>query len=165
MTVGMLFALMFGFIVLIWVGYKVNALLQKKISGYARVLDGDTILIGQHKIRLFGIDAPETNQFTQVGGQRYEVGKMASQFLREKIGQGPVSCRVMDRDRYGRYVAICKNAEGEDLGKLLVQAGMAVAYCRYTKAYRGDERKAKRRRTGLWAYGFQAPEQYRQQNC
>ena len=35
----------------------------KLITGKARVTDGDTIKINKKKIRLFGIDAPEKNQF------------------------------------------------------------------------------------------------------
>ena len=31
----------------------------KTITGIAKVIDGDTILINKKKIRLFGIDAPE----------------------------------------------------------------------------------------------------------
>ena len=36
---------------------------EKIITGKARVTDGDTIKINNQKIRLFGIDAPETKQF------------------------------------------------------------------------------------------------------
>ena len=36
---------------------------EKIIIGKARVTDGDTIKINDQKIRLFGIDAPETKQF------------------------------------------------------------------------------------------------------
>ena len=36
---------------------------EKIITGKARVTDGDTIKINDQKIRLFGIDAPETKQF------------------------------------------------------------------------------------------------------
>jgi len=32
------------------------------VSGAARVVDGDTLVIGTQRIRLFGIDAPESRQ-------------------------------------------------------------------------------------------------------
>ena len=35
------------------------------ISGIAEVVDGDTIKINSNKIRLFGIDAPEKNNFVK----------------------------------------------------------------------------------------------------
>ena len=34
----------------------------KEITGYAKIIDGDTIKINSNKIRLHGIDAPETKQ-------------------------------------------------------------------------------------------------------
>jgi len=37
----------------------------KIITGIAKVIDGDTILINKKKIRLFGIDAPERDQKCQ----------------------------------------------------------------------------------------------------
>ena len=35
---------------------------QATLSGHARVIDGDTIVIGEVHVRLFGIDAPESDQ-------------------------------------------------------------------------------------------------------
>ena len=35
---------------------------EKTIEGKVKIIDGDTIHIGNNKIRLHGIDAPETNQ-------------------------------------------------------------------------------------------------------
>ena len=37
-------------------------LYSEEITGYAKVIDGDTIRIKGNKIRLYGIDAPENNQ-------------------------------------------------------------------------------------------------------
>ena len=37
----------------------------KIITGIAKVIDGDTILINKKKVRLFGIDAPEWDQKCQ----------------------------------------------------------------------------------------------------
>ena len=34
----------------------------KEITGYAKIIDGDTIKIRTKKIRLYGIDAPEKKQ-------------------------------------------------------------------------------------------------------
>ena len=35
---------------------------SEEITGHAKVIDGDTIIIKENKIRLYGIDAPENNQ-------------------------------------------------------------------------------------------------------
>ena len=41
--------------------YSVDSFANKIIEGRAKIIDGDTIHIGENKIRLHGIDAPEIN--------------------------------------------------------------------------------------------------------
>src|SRR5215213_9963631 len=49
------------------------------IIGFARVVDGDTIEIGGHRIRLEGIDAPETEQTCSDGkGLPWSCGRIAT---------------------------------------------------------------------------------------
>ena len=48
-------------ILLIIFFFKTNSY-SEEITGYAKVIDGDTIRIKENKIRLYGIDAPENNQ-------------------------------------------------------------------------------------------------------
>ena len=46
------------------------------ISGLPRIIDGDTIEISGERIRLHGIDAPETRQSCiGVGGKRWDCGR------------------------------------------------------------------------------------------
>ena len=47
----------FKLIILIWLFFLQNVYADIKI------IDGDTIIFNEKKIRLFGIDAPETNQY------------------------------------------------------------------------------------------------------
>ena len=48
---------------------------QEIIAGRASVLDGDTIEIRGERIRLFGIDAPESRQMcANANGQSYRCG-------------------------------------------------------------------------------------------
>lgn len=45
------------------------------LSGPARVVDGDTLEVGSERIRLFGIDAPETKQLCKnKSGKDYACG-------------------------------------------------------------------------------------------
>ncbi|GFH07878.1 high light-induced nuclease, partial [Haematococcus lacustris] len=109
--------------------------------GTARVVDGDTLYIGSEKFRLYGVDAPETKQTCTDGvGQSYACGLVAKDALTQKIGNQPVSCKVRERDQYGRGVAVCSLAPGgvmgmvsggagaEELNSWLVKNGLAVAY-------------------------------------
>ena len=86
----------------------------RPIIGRASVIDGDTIEIRGQRIRLFGIDAPESRQTcTDPKGVSYRCGQRAAQALDYRISDSPVTCEPKDRDRYGRIVAVCR-AYGED---------------------------------------------------
>jgi endonuclease YncB( thermonuclease family) len=83
------------------------------IIGRASVIDGDTIEIRGQRIRLFGIDAPESRQTcTDAQGAGYRCGQRAAQALDYRISESPVTCEPKDKDRYGRIVAVCR-AYGE----------------------------------------------------
>lgn len=127
------------------------------LKGRAHVDDGDSLTIGERRIRLFGVDAFEYRQ--RCG--RMACGNLAFQRLRQIVGQQPVSCARQDIDPYGRMVAICKLPDGRDLGREMVRAGYAVAYRRYSTRYVADEIAAKKVRAGAWAHGFRRPSDYR----
>ena len=131
-----------------------------RIAGPATVTDGDSLKVSGHRIRLFGIDAPESQQTCVVGGQRWRCGRSATKALREHIAGRPVVCTERDRDRYGRIVAVCR-AGGEDINAWMVSQGMAVAYTKYSRAYVGQQRSAKAARRGLWRGDFVAPWDWR----
>ena len=50
------------YLILIIIFFLKTNLFAEEITGYAKVIDGDTIKIKGNKIRLYGIDAPENNQ-------------------------------------------------------------------------------------------------------
>ncbi len=85
------------------------------VSGPARIIDGDSLEIAGERIRLHGIDAPESRQLCHLGGKPWQCGKDAANALADKIGRQSVTCKELDRDRYKRIVAKCSVA-GEDLG-------------------------------------------------
>ena len=118
-------------------------------TGPARVIDGDTLDVAGVRIRLHGIDAPESKQSCQAGGKRWSCGREATRALRGRIGGRSVSCQERDRDRYGRVVAVC-SASGTDLNAWMVAEGWAFAYRRYSNAYVAQESGARTARRGLW---------------
>lgn len=132
------------------------------VSGTATVVDGDTLRVDGARIRLSGIDAPELSQKCGPGKPEVRCGAMAADWLRARVQGRTLSCQVVDTDRYGRSVAVCR-LNGQDVGAALVDAGWATAYRRYSMAYVGQEDRARSARRGIWALGFEAPADYRRE--
>ncbi len=97
------------------------------VTGRATIVDGDTLDIGGKRIRLHGIDAPESRQNCQTETQTYRCGRDATTALADKIDRRPVACHRKDVDRYGRTVAVCWIG-AEDLNAWLVWQGWTVAH-------------------------------------
>ena len=51
------------------------------VAGVASVIDGDTIEVHGQRIRLHGIDAPESRQLCRLDGQPWQCGKDAANIL------------------------------------------------------------------------------------
>ena len=132
------------------------------VEGTAFVIDGDTIEINEVRIRLWGMDAPESAQRCTEDGHLYPCGLDASQALRKQIGRKPVSCVRRDTDRYGRMVALCTVA-GIDISRWMVQQGQAIAFRKYSLDYVADEDTARAAKVGMWAGEFQDPSEFRHQ--
>ena len=79
------------------------------IIGRATIIGGDTIEIRGQRIRLWGIDAPESRQPCKRAGQAYRCGQDAANHLDALARDKIVSCAPVGRsDRYRRVVAICR---------------------------------------------------------
>lgn len=107
-----------------------------------RVIDGDTFESFGHRIRLWGVDAPER------GTKHYLASKL---YLETVLGEVSFSCYYKDTDRYQRYVMQCFSGK-EDVGSLMVRMGMAKDYEQYSKGeYAEDESFARQHKYGLWS--------------
>lgn len=127
------------------------------LGGVARIIDGDTLQIGGTKVRLLGIDAPETSQLCEnVSGTNYECGRAATAALRGAIEGDSISCSGSSYDRYRRLIAVCRRGD-IDLNGWLVAQGWALAYRRYSAAYVAAEDAARAAHRGIWAGRFMPP--------
>lgn len=130
------------------------------IIGRASVVDGDTLEITGERIRLDGIDAPESWQQCQdAEAVDYRCGAVAAKALDEFLAQSrPTECRRVSRDRYGRTVAVCTRADGADIPSWLVRHGHALDWPKYSKGrYAPQQHAARAAKEGMWAGGFVEP--------
>lgn len=125
--------------------------------GQAFAVDGDSLRIGQDRIRLLGLDAPEYEQECESReGEPYPCGLDARDALARLVGDRELTCEASERDQYGRALAVC-SAGDEDIGAALVEQGMAVADGRYL----AEESAARAGGVGVWQGEFIHPAEWR----
>lgn len=133
-----------------------------QIAGPAVVIDGDTLDIGQHRLRLFGLDAPETGQACgDASGADWDCGAAAQGRLEELVAAPDLTCVAVERDGYDRIVARCF-AGGIDINETLVSEGLAWAYTRFSAAYSEVEAEARAAGRGIWQGTAQTAWDWRQ---
>lgn len=96
--------------------------------GVACVIDGDTFKLGDRKVRIIGIDAPEL-----VGPhcpQEAALARRSADRLLVLLNQGPfdmVAHRLQRRDRHGRDLMVLER-NGVSIGGQLIDEGLAHRY-------------------------------------
>ncbi|MEM1305927.1 MAG: thermonuclease family protein [Pseudomonadota bacterium] len=133
----------------------------KEIVGRMRAVDGDSLVSGEHRIRLVGIDAPEGPQTCTRDGRAWPCGRVATDALRTLIGRKTVRCRVERLDQHDRALAVC-DVDGREINAELVRSGHAIAFGR---RYRDAERAARNAKRGLWSGSYVPPQEWRRQNA
>lgn len=137
-----------------------TAAAQSPIVGVVSVIDGDTLEIHGQRIRLHGIDAPESGQFCEKDGKQYRCGQQAALALADKIGRATVRCEHRVIDRYKRIVAVC-SLGNVDINAWMVRQGWAIAYRQYSRDYVDDESAAEAEKAGIWVGRFIEPSKWR----
>ena len=136
------------------------------IVGKASVIDGDTIEIHGQRIRLWGIDAPESDQLCRGDdSELYRCGQKAAAALAALFYAvpRPVICSPTGQDQYGRTVAVCHlGSPGPDIGQWLVSNGRALDWPQYSKReYEQAQQGAEKAGRGIWSGSFVEPWKYR----
>lgn len=159
------------FILMIWFTLVAGSVFAKEpIRSFdcmtSRVIDGDTIACvvknsggSEVKIRLYGIDAPETEKLNKKTGKISKPGQpygdKAELALDSKIGrQAIISVDVTAIDKYKRLVGLIRYGN-RDINKEMVSDGWAWAYRQYldrphASEYIAAEEQARSKRLGLW---------------
>jgi endonuclease YncB( thermonuclease family) len=126
---------------------------QSFVGRVVSIADGDTVTVldandAQHRIRLEGIDAPESHQ---------AFGEQSRQSLAEMISGKEVTVSYQKTDQYGRLVGKIV-LDGKDINLEQVRAGMAWHYKFYENEQTPEDRElyakaeevARSSRRGLW---------------
>lgn len=132
------------------------------LTGQASIIDGDTLEIHGTRIRLWGMDAPESSQLCRGDDSlQYQCGAQAANDLDKFIAGRPMSCIPISLDQYGRTVA-SYSVDGADLGEWLVRNGLALDWPQYSKRkFDAIQREAEHAGRGMWAGSYVEPWLYR----
>jgi endonuclease YncB( thermonuclease family) len=151
-----------GLILLLTLIASYSMALSDDLTGQASIIDGDTLEIHGTRIRLWGVDAPESSQLCRgEDSLQYRCGAQAANDLDGFIAKRPVSCLPISLDRYGRTVATCLVGD-QDLGDWLVRNGLALDWPEYSKRkYEDAQREAEEAGRGMWAGSYVDPWLYR----
>jgi endonuclease YncB( thermonuclease family) len=134
-----------------------------RISGPARIVDGDTIDIVGTRIRLEGIDAPEAGQTCQTAtSTAWNCGAAATKVLHAMTAQRDVTCVSRGLDKYGRLLGVCF-VDGVDINAQMVARGFAWAFVKYSRSYVAQEATAQAAGLGIWQGPAQTAWDYRRQ--
>lgn len=145
------------------------------VDGYVKkVADGDTITVfadgTKLKVRLYGIDAPETEKRNRKSGRVSKPGQLfgveAFKALETKVYRQMVRLEIIDIDQYKRFVAVVWIGN-RNINREMVTEGFAWAYRQYldrphASEYIEAEEQARKERRGLWQqYNPQPPWEFR----
>lgn len=128
------------------------------------VYDGDTICVRigaeECKVRLIGVDAPESAQRDK--SKNTPEGELAAQWLHDRLNGQRVYLEFDEQreDRYGRLLAYVWLSDGETMVEdEMLRSGMAEILPmdpnnRYSERFEKLELEAKRSGAGFWGTGF-----------
>lgn len=149
---------------------------RRTVTGtVTKVSDGDTIHLitpeqTRLKVRLYGIDAPETpkinNRTGQINIPGQPHGEASWKALADKIMGKEVRLDILDIDKYRRMVGMIW-LDDRNINLEMVREGHAEAFIEYLKPpYRtqflASEREAKSARRGIWAQpDYERPRTFR----
>lgn len=129
------------------------------IEGTARVIDGDTFMVDQQVVTLFGADAPETEQLCYSRITPWRCGIQAKEELAKLIQGRQVSC-VGQKQAGDAIAAQCSIPTG-DVADQMVRSGFAVVPWELVKTYLPAQEMAKAAGRGVWAGEFEWPWDFR----
>ena len=124
-----------------------------------KIIDGDSLEIGNNRIRLMGIDAPEYIQYCKNANKvKYNCGIEAKKHLEQIINNSPITCKIHQKDQYDRDLCTCYK-DNIDINAEMVRSGYALVYLE--SSYQKQQEEAKQHKRGIWQGRFMHPRLFR----
>ncbi len=166
-----------AFIILVtFTGAPVHSDTIRTVKGtVTRVYDGDTIQLTTPnqtilKVRLYGIDAPETSKTDYRTGQWNIPGqshaKESARALKNKILGNEIKLDIIEVDQYRRMVGIVR-LENRNINLEMIREGYADCYFEYLrhpyrKPFLDARSEAKSAKRGIWSLSeYERPREFR----
>lgn len=143
-------------------GDNLSAGITKETGTVVRVVDGDTYVLNingeETKVRLIGVDTPESVAPADYSKENTEEGKEVSDIVKEKIQAGDklaVEYDVSPTDKYGRTLAYLYFDDGTMVQEWLLKNGYAQCMTiqpnsRYADHFAEIQHEAAENKVGLW---------------
>ncbi|MGB3900238.1 MAG: thermonuclease family protein [Mesorhizobium sp.] len=133
--------------ILLLAGFTLPASADEPASGTATMRDAVTVAMGGARYRLQGINPPKDGVAC---GERPCLDAAMDELTRVISGQ-QITCTKRQRLGHGFFLSTCKLADGTDVGKHLLEQGLATVETDASAAYRTAAEQAQAASKGLWA--------------
>lgn len=174
-TIARISALLILFLPILILAHHTHATVRTVIGTVTKVSDGDSIQIKtpeqtKIKVRLYGIDAPETpkvnNRMGQVNKPGQPYGEESWKALSDKLLGKFVKVDIIEFDKYKRSVCMVW-LDDRNINLEMVREGFAEAFIEYLKKpYKAEflkvEREARAAKRGIWSLpDYERPRDFR----
>lgn len=123
------------------------------LTGTARVIDADILIVADRRVILWGLDAPERTQTCALGDDIWGCYDVARRTLESLAGRGEITCILTgEPDPFGRRHGVCTYG-AEDINAEMVRHGVAMAFSEQTADYEPQQLEAIGAGVGLWQPG------------
>lgn len=136
---------------------------SRTLTGRARVISGDRLVLAGETLKLDGIEAPEVGQTcARPGARRWRCGVAAEQALEHLVRRARVTCETGSKTLGGHTLARC-TVGGKDVAEALVLSGHVFAMEGFFAPYAAQEADARARKAGIWRGSPERPSAFRQE--
>lgn len=135
-----------------------ETLSAEEIAGKPVVIDARTMEVAGQRVRLFGIDAPDSGQPCHWPNKDIDCGHISMTALLDLVAASEVVCKPVPGAESDQGIRLARcSAEGSDVGANMVYTGWALPVPGDPAGYGPLAETARQRRHGMWKGRFEEP--------